>query len=69
MPGPAQIPSGTEVGLGKHVKQSLEEFWNLKEAEECWMEPFSLFTTPVHPERVPAHEDQETSLRRISRPE
>jgi tRNA nucleotidyltransferase (CCA-adding enzyme) len=34
-----------EVGLGKHVKQSMEEFWDLKEAEECWMEPFSLFIT------------------------
>jgi tRNA nucleotidyltransferase (CCA-adding enzyme) len=34
-----------EVGLGKHVKQSMEEFWELREAEECWMEPFSLFIT------------------------
>ncbi len=32
-----------DVGLGKHVKQVMEEYWDLSRDEECWNEGFAPF--------------------------
>ena len=31
------------VGLGKHVRQSMEKGWEVHEGEECWQEGFGVF--------------------------
>jgi len=36
-------PEILAVGLGKHVKQSMEKGWELLEGDECWKEEFSGF--------------------------
>jgi tRNA nucleotidyltransferase (CCA-adding enzyme) len=32
-----------DVGLGKHVKQVMEEYWDLTRDDECWSEEFAPF--------------------------
>jgi len=36
-------PEILAVGLGKHVKQSMEKGWEIHEGEECWREEFRVF--------------------------
>jgi tRNA nucleotidyltransferase (CCA-adding enzyme) len=36
-------PEILDVGLGKHVKQSMERGWKVHEGEECWQDEFSGF--------------------------
>ena len=36
-------PEILAVGLGKHVKQSMEKGWKVHEGEECWDEEFGVF--------------------------
>jgi tRNA nucleotidyltransferase (CCA-adding enzyme) len=36
-------PEILSVGLGKHVKQSMEKAWEVHRGEECWREEFSGF--------------------------
>jgi tRNA nucleotidyltransferase (CCA-adding enzyme) len=46
-------PEVLGVGLGKHVKQSLEKGWEVHEGEDCWQEEFgeflSRFIEPASP--------------------
>jgi tRNA nucleotidyltransferase (CCA-adding enzyme) len=46
-------PEILAVGLGKHVKQSLEKGWEVRRGEECWQEEFgevlSRFIEPASP--------------------
>jgi tRNA nucleotidyltransferase (CCA-adding enzyme) len=46
-------PEILAVGLGKHVKQSMEKAWEVHEGEECWQEEFaellSRFIEPASP--------------------
>jgi tRNA nucleotidyltransferase (CCA-adding enzyme) len=46
-------PEVLTVGLGKHVKQSLEKGWEVHRGEECWQEEFgeflSRFIEPASP--------------------
>ncbi|MDD1661662.1 MAG: CCA tRNA nucleotidyltransferase [Methanomicrobiales archaeon] len=46
-------PEILAVGLGKHVKQSMEKGWEVREGEECWQEEFqgflSHFIEPASP--------------------
>jgi tRNA nucleotidyltransferase (CCA-adding enzyme) len=36
-------PDVLAVGLGKHVRQSMEKGWEVHEGEECWREEFGAF--------------------------
>jgi tRNA nucleotidyltransferase (CCA-adding enzyme) len=36
-------PEILTVGLGKHVKQSMEKGWEVYEGEECWRDEFGVF--------------------------
>jgi tRNA nucleotidyltransferase (CCA-adding enzyme) len=36
-------PEILAVGLGKHVKQSMEEGWDVGEGEQCWRDEFGAF--------------------------
>lgn len=46
-------PEVLTVGLGKHVKQSMEKGWEVHEGEECWQKEFSVllshFIEPASP--------------------
>ena len=36
-------PEILAVGLGKHVKQSMEKVWDVQEGVECWRDEFGVF--------------------------
>jgi tRNA nucleotidyltransferase (CCA-adding enzyme) len=36
-------PEILAVGLGKHVKQSMETGWEVHRGQECWREEFGVF--------------------------